>query len=144
CTAGASYGMCAAGVAYSEAALLQAHQSLQNAADWGARGDGGKGACNPFPAFGCGQNLTVYWQGIVSPERGGAPLPSARGSRIIVLRGGGPAAGFRSCDREGRIERMNQTRHRSQGTTVRLGRYEVTKLGVQRFSPHDAFHAIMS
>jgi len=62
CTAGASYGMCAAGVAYSEPALLQAHQSLQNAAEWGARVDGGKGSCNQVPAFGCWQNFVVYGQ----------------------------------------------------------------------------------
>ena len=33
---------------------------------------------------------------------------------------------------------------RSQGITVKLGGYEVTKLGVPRFSPHDAYHTIMS
>jgi hypothetical protein len=62
CTAGATYGMCAMGVAYSETALLQAHQSLQNASDWGTRVDGSKGSCNQIPAFGCWQNFTVYGQ----------------------------------------------------------------------------------
>jgi inward rectifier potassium channel len=33
---------------------------------------------------------------------------------------------------------------RSRGITVKLGRTEVTKLGVQRFSYHDAYHLIMS
>ena len=39
---------------------------------------------------------------------------------------------------------MNKTPHRSQGITVNLGRNEVTKLGVSRFSRHDAYHVIMS
>ena len=62
CTAGATYGQCAAGVAFSEPALLHAMESLQNAADWGSRVDGGKGSCNQFPQFGCWQNYTVYSQ----------------------------------------------------------------------------------
>jgi inward rectifier potassium channel len=39
---------------------------------------------------------------------------------------------------------MNRTSRRHKGVELTLGRYEVTKLGVPRFSPHDAFHAIMS
>jgi inward rectifier potassium channel len=39
---------------------------------------------------------------------------------------------------------MSQPSRRRQGVTVNLGRAEVTKLGVSRFSPHDAFHMIMS
>ena len=39
---------------------------------------------------------------------------------------------------------MSQPSRRHQGVTVNLGRAEVTKLGVSRFSPHDAFHLIMS
>jgi inward rectifier potassium channel len=39
---------------------------------------------------------------------------------------------------------MSQPSRRRQGITVNLGRREVTKLGVTRFSPHDAFHLIMS
>ena len=33
---------------------------------------------------------------------------------------------------------------RNQGITINLGRVEVTKLGVSRFSPHDLYHMIMS
>ncbi len=39
---------------------------------------------------------------------------------------------------------MSQTSRRRKGVTVNLGRMEVTKLGVTRFSPHDAFHVILS
>ena len=62
CSAGATYGQCAGGVAFSEAALLQGVQSLQNAAEWGARVDGSKGTCNQIPNFNCWQNFTVYAQ----------------------------------------------------------------------------------
>lgn len=62
CTSGATYGRCAAGVTFSEPALLQAVQSLQNAADWGARVSGSMGSCNQIPAVTCWQNFTVYGQ----------------------------------------------------------------------------------
>lgn len=62
CTAGSTYGQCALGPGYSEAALLQGLQSLQNAAEWGTRVDGSKGTCNQIPNFGCWQNFTVYSQ----------------------------------------------------------------------------------
>ena len=39
---------------------------------------------------------------------------------------------------------MSKHSHRRQGITVKLGRSEVTKLGVPRFSFHDAYHLIMS
>lgn len=39
---------------------------------------------------------------------------------------------------------MDQPSQRSRGITVTLGRTEVTKLGVPRFSFHDAYHLIMS
>jgi hypothetical protein len=39
---------------------------------------------------------------------------------------------------------MSEKSRRRQGVTVNLGRSEVTKLGVTRFSRHDAFHLIMS
>jgi len=39
---------------------------------------------------------------------------------------------------------MNQSSRRNQGITVQLGDTEVTKLGVPRYSRHDAFHLIMS
>ena len=39
---------------------------------------------------------------------------------------------------------MRKSTHRRGGITVNLGRFEVTKLGVPRFSPHDAYHLIMS
>jgi inward rectifier potassium channel len=39
---------------------------------------------------------------------------------------------------------MSQPSRRRPGVTINLGRFEVTKLGVTRFSPHDAFHLIMS
>jgi inward rectifier potassium channel len=39
---------------------------------------------------------------------------------------------------------MPKSPHRQDGITVKLGRSEVTKLGVPRFSPHDAYHLIMS
>jgi inward rectifier potassium channel len=39
---------------------------------------------------------------------------------------------------------MNTPSRRRKGITINLGHFEVTKLGVSRFSPHDAFHAIMS
>jgi len=38
---------------------------------------------------------------------------------------------------------MSQTSRR-QGVTIKVGQIQVTKLGVTRFSPHDAFHLIMS
>jgi hypothetical protein len=62
CTSGATYGQCAAGVTFSEPALLQALQSLQNAADWGAQVSGGAGSCNQIPASTCWHNFTVYGQ----------------------------------------------------------------------------------
>jgi hypothetical protein len=62
CTSGATYGQCGLGRTYSEPALLQGLQSLQNAAEWGARVDGSKGSCNQIPNFGCWQNFTVYSQ----------------------------------------------------------------------------------
>ncbi|GAA0719728.1 ion channel [Dokdonella soli] len=39
---------------------------------------------------------------------------------------------------------MTKTSHRHHGITVKVGQVEVTKLGVPRFSPHDAYHLIMS
>ena len=39
---------------------------------------------------------------------------------------------------------MHRKSRRRQGVTVNLGRSEVTKLGVPRFSLHDAYHLIMS
>jgi len=39
---------------------------------------------------------------------------------------------------------MRKSTHRHGGINVKLGRLEVTKLGVPRFSPHDAYHLIMS
>jgi len=39
---------------------------------------------------------------------------------------------------------MRKSPHRHDGITVNLGRTEVTKLGVPRFSVHDAYHLIMS
>jgi len=39
---------------------------------------------------------------------------------------------------------MSQPSRRRQGITVHLGQTEVTKLGVPRYSRHDAFHLIMS
>ncbi len=39
---------------------------------------------------------------------------------------------------------MSPTSRKRQGVTVKVGQTEVTKLGVTRFSPHDAFHLIMS
>src|SRR5512141_2989303 len=39
---------------------------------------------------------------------------------------------------------MHEKSRRQQGVTVNLGRSEVTKLGVSRFSLHDAYHLIMS
>jgi len=39
---------------------------------------------------------------------------------------------------------MRKSTRRRGGITVNLGRFEVTKLGVPRFSPHDAYHLIMS
>jgi hypothetical protein len=54
--------MCGAGVTFSEPALLQSLQSLQNAADWGARVSGGSGSCNQIPGVTCWHNFTVYGQ----------------------------------------------------------------------------------
>lgn len=62
CTSGASYGKCAAGVTFSEPALLQALHSLQDAAEWGTRVGGSMGTCNQIPAVTCWQNFTVYGQ----------------------------------------------------------------------------------
>ena len=62
CTAGATYGRCGAGIAFSEAALLQSQRSLQDAANWGTRVEGSLGFCNQIPAFNCWQNFTVYGQ----------------------------------------------------------------------------------
>jgi len=62
CTAGATYGMCGAGVTFSEPALLQSLQSLQNAAEWGMRINGGMGSCNQIPGVTCLHDFTVYAQ----------------------------------------------------------------------------------
>jgi len=39
---------------------------------------------------------------------------------------------------------MDTTSRRRHGVTIKLGENEVTKLGVPRYSPHDAYHLIMS
>ena len=39
---------------------------------------------------------------------------------------------------------MSKTQHRLKGISIRLGKTEVTKLGVARFDRHDAYHLIMS
>ena len=62
CTSGATYGQCAAGVTFSEAALLQSLQSLQSAAEWGTRVAGSMGSCNQVPGVNCWHNFTVYGQ----------------------------------------------------------------------------------